>query len=575
MRGGGFEEAARRVAPLYPSPSSARQKAAKLRYPLPYQGERKVWTKFRYALGLALLFAAAPATAQTAFDPSGYVRARAADDAGAAHVAAAGYAEALAAAPDDATVALRAYRQALAAGDYTLASRAGAVLVRAGGAPPDTALLALAVALRSGDAAGAGRAVEAIARGPFDFLAPSLRAWLAFDRGEDGVALLDAAPGDALARRYTRRHRALLLIAAKRTDEAMAALAADLATADRDDTRIDAALLLARVDKREPARRLLAADRPDFERLRKKLPKRTRPDAAFGASRMFLELAVEVADEEMAQLSILLTRAALLLDPRDDRARLFLAEALSQGGSHDLALSILAEVGRHSPFVRGAASGRIAVLRRADRLPEALQLAQTMAQGSEATRADAETLGDLLADQGRDDLAAAAYAAGLKDEGATDWRLHYLHGRALDRAGRWDEALPALQRAVTLGPEQAPALKYLGTAWIARGENLTAAQTLLERARSLAPDDAEIADSLAWAYYQRGDVARALPMLERAVRDDPAAARANEHLGDAYWRLGRHYEARYAWRAAALTAENDAPARLEAKLANGLKPQPN
>ena len=39
------------------------------------------------------------------------------------------------------------------------------------------------------------------------------------------------------------------------------------------------------------------------------------------------------------------------------------------------------------------------------------------------------------------------------------------------------------------------------------------------------------------------------------------------HLGDIYWSLGRHYEARYAWRAAALTAEEREQADLAAKIA--------
>lgn len=524
---------------------------------------------------LALLLAGAP-LAHAAPDPTAYVRARAADAEGAAQAAAAGYAQALAAAPDDEVIALRAYRQALAVGDYVLASRAGAVLVKAGVAPPDTAVLAFAIALKSRDAAGAGRAADLLAKGPFDFLAPALRAWLAFDRGEDAIASLDAAPGDALARRYTQRHRMLLLIASKRTDAAMAAIASELAGDDSEDVRIDAATLLGETGARDQARRLLAGDRPEYERLRKRLGKRNKPDAAFGASRMFLELAVEIAGEDMATLSIILTRAALLLDPGEDRARLFLAETLSQGGSHDLALGVLAEVSKDSPFVRGAMAGRVAILRRAGRTDAALTLAATLATGAQATSADSETWGDLLADQGRFDLAAAAYGAAIaRDGGGDNWLLHYLHGRALDRAGRWSEALPALQRAVALGPDQAAALKYLGYAQVARGENIAGAQALLERARALKPDDAEIADSLAWAWYQSGDVARALPLLERAVQGDPAAARANEHLGDAYWRLGRHYEARYAWRAAALTAENDATARLDAKLAHGLKPRPN
>jgi tetratricopeptide (TPR) repeat protein len=471
---------------------------------------------------------------------------------------------------------MRAYRQALAVGDYVLASRAGATLARAGVAPPDTALLALAVALKGGDRVGAGQAVDLLAKGPFDFLAPALKAWLAFDRGEDAVAVLDAAPGDALARRYTRRHRVLLLIATRRSSEAMAALAADLAATGNDDVRIDAALLFGTTGGRDQAKRLLAGERTEYARLRKTLGKHRKAGAAFGAARMFLELAVEISREDMEPLSVLLTRAALLLDPRDDRARLYLGEALSRGGSHDLALAVLAEVRKDSPFARGAAAGRVAALRRADRIPEALALAEKLAGDAGATPADGETLGDMLVDQERFDLAAQAYAAALaRPGGESNWMLHYLQGRALDRAGRWSEALPALQRAVALAPEQASALKYLGYAQVARGENIAEAQALLERARALEPEDAEIADSLAWAMFQRGEVAQALPLLEQAVKGNPSAARANEHLGDAYWRLGRHYEARYAWRAAALTAENDATARLAGKLAHGLKPRPN
>ena len=43
-----------------------------------------------------------------------------------------------------------------------------------------------------------------------------------------------------------------------------------------------------------------------------------------------------------------------------------------------------------------------------------------------------------------------------------------------------------------------------------------------------------------------------------------------EHLGDAYWQAGRRFQARYTWRAAALLAEADMAARIEAKLRDGL-----
>ena len=112
--------------------------------------------------------------------------------------------------------------------------------------------------------------------------------------------------------------------------------------------------------------------------------------------------------------------------------------------------------------------------------------------------------------------------------------------------------------------------RSFGNAQVERGVDLPGAQALLERASTLKPDDPEITDSLGRAYYAEGQFTKALPLLEQAVRGDPGGMRANEHLGDTYWKLGRRIDARYAWRAAAVNAEPADVARLQAKLANGL-----
>jgi Flp pilus assembly protein TadD len=93
---------------------------------------------------------------------------------------------------------------------------------------------------------------------------------------------------------------------------------------------------------------------------------------------------------------------------------------------------------------------------------------------------------------------------------------------------------------------------------------------MLERALALQPDDVSIIDSLGWAYFINGNPARALPLIERAASGDPTNAEIGEHLGDLYWTIGRRYEARYAWRAAALTAEAADQARLSTKIVQGL-----
>ena len=63
-------------------------------------------------------------------------------------------------------------------------------------------------------------------------------------------------------------------------------------------------------------------------------------------------------------------------------------------------------------------------------------------------------------------------------------------------------------------------------------------------------------------------------MLELAARGQPANATINEHLGDAYWSLGRRYEARYAWRAAAIVADAEDGPRIAAKIADGIRATP-
>ena len=57
----------------------------------------------------------------------------------------------------------------------------------------------------------------------------------------------------------------------------------------------------------------------------------------------------------------------------------------------------------------------------------------------------------------------------------------------------------------------------------------------------------------------------------KAVSKEPANAEINDHLGDAYWQVGRTREARWQWnRVLTLDPDAERRAEVEQKLAKGL-----
>jgi len=509
-----------------------------------------------------------PAGADTA-NVATYLNARAADGAGQVDSAAAGYARALAAAPANPVIAVHAYRLGLAAGDIALATRAAAVLNGTADAPGDTPLLPLAIAAAANDPAGAGAAIDALAKTPLAFLTPSLRAWLAFTQGGDpgpSIAAANAAK-NPVAQRLAAETAALLQIARGDTAGGLVTVQTLRETGSPIDLRLSAAQLLFGKGEAEVARALLTGSDPVFAALRAGVP--AQPTLAFGVSRLLGRVAGDLADQDAAPLSIALSRTALIASPGNDRARLLLAAAIAHEGGTARALAVLDGVPATSPFARAATDARLTILDGADRDDEALALARQGAERPDATQAARQAYADRLVNAGRFAEAADWYRR-IVAVAPTEWVGWMQYGGALEQAGDWPAARVALQKAVALAPAEPLVLNYLGYAQATRGIDMRASTAMLERARALKPDDGSIGDSLGWAYYLGGDVARALPLIESAAAGDPRNAEIGDHLGDVYWTVGRRYEARYAWRAAALTAPAADEARIAGKIARGL-----
>jgi tetratricopeptide (TPR) repeat protein len=540
-------------------------------------------------LASAILLACAVPAQATARDTrsplADYVRARAADAGGVTEDAAAGYGQALAATPGNVVIAARAFRQAMIAGNRPLALRAARAMEAAGAIPGDGVLLLLSEAVLQKDWVRAEAEAKRLGtEEAFGFLVPVLRAWIAYGSGKgDPLAIIDAAPRDTLAAAYSDEHRALLLLALKRKADGVAAIRALGPPGTNRDARlrIAAAARLAALGDRDEALALLEGRTPATLAARRILTaRRALPgqiaSAGAGIAEALTRIGADVNRERVSPIAVSFGRIATDLAPENAETWLVLTSLLASGGQPAAALAALGHVAPDDPFAEEVRDMRVELLLRRDQQQAALAEALAAATAQDAAAADWSRVGDLYGRLDRQREAAAAYERALAmSSGVPErdrWSLYLLRGGALEQAGDWAAAKESLAKAAALAPEQAVALNYLGYAQLERRENLAEAEKLIERASTLRPDDPSITDSLGWTYFIRGDVPKAIRTLERAAVGDPAEPTINEHLGDAYWTAGRRMEARFAWRAALLTAANDDATRIRTKIDTGLTP---
>lgn len=529
---------------------------------------------------VAAALASQPATAkrQEPSALSAYVTARILDSVNATDAASAAYGRALTGAPDNDRVALRAYREAVEAGDKALALRAARALDLQQKLPQDARLLFFAEALSKGDWRGARLWLDKIEESDgFGFLVPTLRAWTTFAaRDGDPLAGIDTVPRDGLSAIYLREHSVFLLLAQKQIDDGVAAAKALSRTDGRGLTlKIAGASQLVALKAQDRALELLAGDDPTLAAARaqvkagKPLPGAVN-NAGTGTAMLISRVAGDLIRDSASPASLSLARLASFVAPPNDAVKLTLAQTLAINGREAEALTVLDTV---SPVLAPAVREiRFATLQRAGQHQEALTQAQAAVALPEASLFDYARLGDAYSRAKKHADAARAYEESIKRAGKdAPWNLWLLYGGALDAAGDWAKAKPALQRAVELGPDQPGALNHLGYAMLERNDNIDEATKLIAKASALRPDDAAITDSLGWALYLRGQHEQSIPLLERAVASEPTEAALGEHLGDAYWAAGRRVDARYAWRAALIQAEEDAISkRIQSKIADGL-----
>lgn len=307
-----------------------------------------------------------------------------------------------------------------------------------------------------------------------------------------------------------------------------------------------------------------------------KRPAPPMPSLKEGAAHAAFAAAAGAMGERQPQMAQIYLQLALRLAPGRPDAEMLLGDVLSGANDPEGARMAYASIPATSSSYTAARAKLAWTYQAADDHETAIRMANDLFKAAPSDPFVAITLADLLRANERYAESAAVLDAVLpadKPRVESDWRLLYMRGVALDRIGRGADAEKDLVAALSLRPDEPELLNFLGYMWVDRGVRLDEAQGMIEKALVSNPRSGAMVDSLAWAYYRRGDYKTAVEKLEQAVEFEPADPDINDHLGDAYWRVGRRTEAQFQWnRVLTLEPDSRRKAEAEAKIANGLGP---
>ena len=137
-----------------------------------------------------------------------------------------------------------------------------------------------------------------------------------------------------------------------------------------------------------------------------------------------------------------------------------------------------------------------------------------------------------------------------------DEHIYFMLGAINERQKKYKDAEGYFKKALSLKPDYADALNYLGFMLVDRGERLNESMKYIEKALELDKDNGAYLDSLGWGYYKLNKLDLAAEYLKKATLIYPENAVIYDHLGDVYFKQGKFKEAVTQWELA-LKNKND------------------
>ena len=269
-----------------------------------------------------------------------------------------------------------------------------------------------------------------------------------------------------------------------------------------------------------------------------------------GLSEVYLIVAQALMNDGNDDYTLRYARAAMELNPSNTDAILLVANLLENLQQYDLATATYSTVAPSDPAYQSAELGRSEALRKAGRIEAAIETLQALARTYPDMPRVHATAGDAHRENDNYEAAKISYTKALDlyhDEDPLRWFIYYTRGITHHTLDEWPAAEADFRAALALRPDQPQVLNYLGYSMVERDINLDEALGMIVLAVEAEPLNGAIVDSLGWVLFQRGEFNAAVSHLENAAALIPIDPIINDHLGDAYWAVGRMIEAEFQW----------------------------
>ena len=450
-------------------------------------------------------------------------------------------------------------------------------------------MVKIAIQLRNRDFDNAKQQIEN-EQGINPLLDKIVTGWAFADQGnfEDAETIFDEiGKGSSLAQ-FSQMQKASMLAAYGRYESALNTIENLEKNSNRIsiDTRALKVQLLLKLDNKEEATEYFSkifGDGVNSDAANLRMQVEDHPNAysieeslslEAGIAYAFYAIADILKDDADPNTALLYVRLAQYLNENSQKAILLAADLLEQMGQYDLAVAEYEKISPSSSYFLSSELGRVGALRDGGKTEAALEVLYYLSREFSDSGIVHNSLGDFLRREERYSEAKIAYDRAVdiyRENNNVSWLVLYARGITHERLQEWDKAEADFRNALTINPDQANVLNYLGYSLIDRGEKLDEAMTMIEKAVSLQPESGYIVDSLAWGLFKLGKYETAIPHMEKAAELMPVDPIVTDHLGDLYWAVGRQLEAKFQWRRAlSFDPELKDATRIREKLRIGL-----